>query len=374
MALNSKTFATLVSDMVTAIQGTASTLVDLTIGSILRALVEANAAVVLWLQGLILSLLATTRAATSNGADLDSWMADYGITRLAAVAASGNVTFSRYTTTNQAVVLVGATVQTADGTQQYTVTLNALNPAYNAGLGGYVIAAGAGSVTVQVTASTAGAAGNAAPGAINTLASAIPYVDTVTNVAQFTTGQNSETDAALRVRFVNYINNLSKATRSAILNAVSALGNGMYCTLIENQTYAGATQQGYITIVVDDGTGAPSGARITAAIAAIDAVRPIGSVFGVFSPVILTIPVSMTVTVVAGADAAGTKALVQTAVTNFLNALTLGAAVPYTRLLQVAYDASANVQNISAYTLNGGTADLAVTNLQVVKAGVVLIS
>ena len=71
MALTTKDFSTIVSDMVTAIQGAAAVLVDLTIGSILRATVEANAAVVLWLQGLILQLLATTRAATSNATDLD---------------------------------------------------------------------------------------------------------------------------------------------------------------------------------------------------------------------------------------------------------------------------------------------------------------
>ena len=53
MSITSKDFATLVSDQVTAIQGASSKLVDLTVGSILRAVVEANAAVVLWLQGIV---------------------------------------------------------------------------------------------------------------------------------------------------------------------------------------------------------------------------------------------------------------------------------------------------------------------------------
>ena len=156
MTVVSKNFATLVSDQVTAIQGAATKLVDLTIGSILRAVVEANAAVVLWLQGLVLTLLAKTRAATSNGSDLDTWVADFGLTRLAAVAASGSVTFARFTPTNAATVPIGSLVQTGDGTQKYAVTIDVTNPAYSSGAGGYVIGAGVSSVTVPVLGPLAG--------------------------------------------------------------------------------------------------------------------------------------------------------------------------------------------------------------------------
>src|SRR5574340_54700 len=106
--ITTQDFSTIVRTIVTAIQGGARTLVDLTVGSILRAVVEANAAVVLWLQGLILQLLATTRAATSNGSDLDTWVADCGLTRLPAVAETGQVSVSRFTATQQAVVPRGA--------------------------------------------------------------------------------------------------------------------------------------------------------------------------------------------------------------------------------------------------------------------------
>lgn len=133
--ITTQDFTTLVRNQVTAIQGAAKALVDLTVGSILRAIVETNAAVILWLQGLILQLLAITRAATSSGADLDSWVGDFGLTRLAAVAASGQVTFARFTPTQQAVVSVGTTIQTGDGAQQFVVTLDTTNPNYSAGLG-----------------------------------------------------------------------------------------------------------------------------------------------------------------------------------------------------------------------------------------------
>jgi uncharacterized phage protein gp47/JayE len=372
--ITTQDFTTLVRNQVTAIQGAARGLVDLTVGSILRAVVEANAAVVLWLQGLILQLLATTRAATSSGADLDSWVADFGLTRLPGVAATGLVTFSRFTPTQQAVVPVGASIQTGDGSQQFAVTIDTTNPAYNAGLGGYVLAAGVSSISVPVQASSVGAAGNAQIGQINTLAQPIPGVDTVTNPAAFTNGADPETDAALRARFVSYVASLSKATKGAILYAITSLKQGMVGVLVENQLYSGATQNGYFYAVIDDGTGAPGSSLLATANNAIDAVRPFTVSFGVFAPVVVTANVGMTITTASGYDHAATALLVKSAVQNYINALSLGQTLAYSRLAQVAYDASPGVTNVTAVTLNGGTSDLAATSQQVIKAGTVTVA
>ena len=95
MALNILDFATIVRNQVTAMQGRAAGLVDLTIGSLLRSVFEANAGVVQWIQQLIVNLLVTTRAATCSGSDLDSWMADYSYYRLSASQSVGIVTSSR---------------------------------------------------------------------------------------------------------------------------------------------------------------------------------------------------------------------------------------------------------------------------------------
>src|ERR1700722_20389393 len=100
-SLQTFTFSDLVSNIATAIQGSASALLDFTVGSVLRAIAEAVSGVVLWLQAIILQLLTLTRAATSIGSDLDSWMADYSFTRLAAVASSGQVTFFCFTAPTQ---------------------------------------------------------------------------------------------------------------------------------------------------------------------------------------------------------------------------------------------------------------------------------
>lgn len=367
MALQTQDFVTLVRNQVTAVQGYASVLVDTRVGSILRAILEANAAVVIWLQSLIVQVLAITRAATSSGSDLDSWVADYGMTRLAATYASGQVTFSRFTATQQVVVPIGAAVQTGDGSQQYSVVVDATNPAYNAGLGGYVMAAGVASVTVPVIATVAGAAGNVIAGSVTTITGAIAGVDTVTNAAGFVNGADAESDPALRTRFIAYVRSLSKATKDAVGYAITSLQQGVTYSLVENETYAGSVQMGYFYVVVDDGTGAPTGTFLSTVYNAVDAVRPLTVSFGVFAPVVVNAAVVMTVTIAAGYDAAATRTLVSNAVKAYINSLSLGQPLRYSRLAQIAYDASPGVTNVTGVTLNGGTSDLTATAKQVIK-------
>ena len=374
MAITTKSFTVLVQDIVTAIQGAATGLVDLTIGSVLRSVTEANATITLWLQGLILQLLATTRAATSSGDDLHSWMLDFGVTPLPAVAASGLATFARFTPTAQAVVPVGAAVLTADGTQSYTVDLDTANAAYSAALAGYVLAPGVASIIVSITAVTAGIAANAVAGQVALINQPIPGVDTVSNGADFTDGIDAESDTALRARFVSYIASLSKATKSAIGNAVTSVRQGLTYSLTENATYGGVAQPGYFFVVIDDSTGVPSQTLISTVANAIDAVRPVTSTFGVFGPVVITANVAMTISTAPGYDHTVTAATVTAALTSYINTLTLGQGLTYTRLAQVAYDASPGVANVTGVTLNAATADLTATALQVIKAGTISVA
>ncbi len=373
-SVNSKSFTQLVSDFATAVQSRSSALADFTIGSILRAVSEATASVTVWIESLILLLLQTTRAATSSGADLDSWVADYGLTRLAAVAATGMVTFSRFTPTNQATIAPGVLVQSSDGSLQFAVTVDTTNAAWSVSLGAYVIAAGASSITVPVQCTTTGPSGNVIVGAISLLASAIPYVDTVTNALAFSTGIAAETDTALRARFVSYIANLSKATKAAIGYAVTSVQAGVTYVLVDNADYSGASDPGYFYVVVNDGTGAPSSAFLAKVFSAIDAVRAAGIRFGVYAPVGVTATIALTVGIAAGYDPTATRSTVSTALTSYIAALNIGATLSYTRLVQIAYDASAGVANVTGLTLNGGTSDLTATQQQLIVLGTLTVS
>ena len=373
-SVNSKSFTQLVSDFATAVQSRSVALADFTIGSILRAVSEATASVTVWIESLILLLLQTTRAATSSGADLDSWVADYGLTRLAAIAATGLVTFSRFTPTSQASIAPGTLVQTSDGSLQFAVTVDTTDAAWNVTANAYLIPSGTASISVPVQCTTTGTAGNVIAGAIALMASSIPYVDTMTNALAFATGIAAETDTALRARFVSYIANLSKATKAAIGYAVTSVQAGVTYVLVDNTDYSGASDPGYFYVVVNDGTGHPSAGFLTSVSNAIDAVRAAGIRFGVYAPVDVTATIALTVGIAAGYDPTATRAAVNTAITAFVASLNIGATLSYTRLVQIAYDASAGVNNVTGLTLNAGTADLTATQQQLIVLGTLTVS
>ncbi len=381
MALTTKDFSTLVRDQATAIQGAARSLMDFTTGSVLRAIAEANAGIAMWLQGMILQLLATTRAATSSGADLDSFVNDFGVTRLAGFAATGNVTFSRFTATNSAFIPVGTQIQTSDQSPElFSVAADPTNAAYSATLGGYTIAAGTSLLSVPVVAAQVGTAGNVAIGQCNVLMAAIPGVDSVSNAAAFTNGADPETDAALRARFVNYLSSLARATTGAIGYAITSVQSGVSYTITENPVSNGTPQYGTFAVAIDDGSGAPPGSLLTAVNNAIDAVRPIGTAFTVSAPQKVFANVTLTIVVASGYSKTVLAAQVTTALTGYINSIPLGQPLPYTRLAQVAWDTSPGIVNVTGVTLtttNGvinAAGDLTATAQQVIKAATITVN
>jgi uncharacterized phage protein gp47/JayE len=383
-SLQNQSFTQIVTNFATAVQGAGTQLVNFTIGTVLRALADATAGVALWLQGLILQLLQVTRLSTSSGSDVDSWLLDFGFTRLPAVSASGLITFARFTPTNQAIVPVGSLVQTSDGTQQYVINADTTNAAYSATViagGGFIIPAGTYSINCTGTAITAGpsgypdATGNVAAGTITSLVQAINGVDTVNNAAAFTNGANPETDQAVKARFPIFINSLAEGTLGAVTAAILSVQQGLNCTVIPNTQYNGTTQNGYFTVVVDDGTGYPSSQLLSNVGLAVAAVQPLGSSFSVHAPVVITASVVMSIVSAAGYVHATVAAAVNAAITAYINGLVLGQTLSYTRLAQVAYAASAGVQEVNTgYTLNGGSVDVVATNLQVILPNSISVS
>jgi uncharacterized phage protein gp47/JayE len=364
-----QTFAALMQTMAASVQGAASQLIDLSVGSVLRAILEANAAVALWVQWLIVQVLGVTRAATSAGSDLDSWMADYSLTRLPATPAVGAVTLARYTTTLTAFIPVGTQVRSADGSQSFSVTADPTNAAFSATLNGYTLGAGVASLIVPLVASNLGAAGNLQPGTATVLGSAIAGVDTVINALPFAGGADAETDPAFRARFSGYIQSLSLATPLALATALQGVQQGLSYAIAENTAAGGATQPGSFLVTLDDGSGNPPASLLSAATAAVEAVRPIGSVFAVLPPTIFRAGITMTIAVANAATLPAAIAAVTAALTAALNALPIGAPLPWSRLAQIAYDASPLITNVTGVTLNGSTADLVIPGYGVIKAG-----
>jgi uncharacterized phage protein gp47/JayE len=301
-------------------------------------------------------------------------MNDFAVVRLPAVAANGVVSFSRFVPSTAALVPVGTVVKTADGTQSFAVVQAPSNASFSASLGGFMLAVGTASADVPVSALVPGVAGNVQAGAVTLIAAAIPGVDLVGNAAPFLDGQDAESDPALRARFQNYLASRSRATNVAVGYAVSSIQQGLQYAIQENVMPDGTARMGSFVVTVDDGSGNPSAALIAAVTAAVDAVRPLGSSFGVMPPIVVQAAVSMVVSVGPGVVHADAAQAVAAAVIAYINALPVGAPLAWSRLTQVAYDAQPAVTNVTSVLLNGATADLAPGIAGVVKAGAIAVN
>ena len=375
MQLSLRTFNTLVQSMAAAVEASATQLLDLTVGSTLRAVLEANASIGLWMQWLILQVLRTTRAATSNGADLDSWMADLTLTRLPAVAATGTVTFSRFTPGMSALIPAGALVRTADGTQTFAVSVDTTQPSWSATSNGYVVAVGVASLDVPVTAQTPGPRRKrAGPAQYRSWHRPCQGIDAVNNANSFQNGLDAESDEAFRNRFRNFIASRSRATPIAVGYAISSIQQGLNYTIQENTDPSGQPRMGSFVVTVDDGSGSPSTALLSTVQSAIDAVRPVGSIFSVQPPTVVTVDVSLIITSPPERPRRRSRHSSATRSRTYINSLPIGAGLPLTRLAQIAYSASAAVINVSALLANGSASDIAVPASGVVKAGIIAVN
>lgn len=355
MQLPLQDFTALVRIQAAAVGQAARTLIDLSVGSVLRAVLEANASVALWMQWLIMEVLSTTRAATSQGADLDSWMADFGLARLPAVAATTSVRFSRVTAGLATVVPVGAVVRTGGGPDAQAFAVMA-DPGRAGWTGaGFRVEATATEIVLPVRAIVAGRAGNVQSGVLRLLSTAVPGIDLVTNDYPASGGLDAEGDVALRARFGGFLDSRTRATEQAVRFAIQSVQQGLQFTIEERVDAAGAIRAGHFTVVLDDGTGAPSDAVIQAVGAAIEAVRPLGGTYSVRRPALVVANVAMHLSGPGDAVAA-----VQSAVGAYIAALGIGATLTLSRVVQVAHEADLRISSVSGVTINGVPADLAV--------------
>lgn len=372
MQLQLQDFTMLVRNMAASVQGSARALIDLTTGSVLRAILEANASVALWLQWLIVQVLAQTRAATSTGTDLDTWVADFSLLRLPAQPALTTAIFSRITPGFPASIPVGTQVKTADTTQTFSVLPDTGNPAYDPATNTYNLAAASTSIALPVQAQIPGSAGNVQAGLIAMLATAIPGVDTVTNPLQAQGGIDAEADAALRARFANFIDSRSRATPAAIAFTIDSLRQGLSHVITENTSPSGAAVPGTFIVTIDDGSGSPPASLISTVASAVDAVRPIGTQFFVMPPIVLTPTISLTIAV-SDSNKPASQAAVAAAINGYIATLPIGASLPVSRVAAIAYGAAANITNVSNVTINDA-ADLVPLPTGVIRPGIVAVN
>jgi len=377
--LDTRSKDTIVSTIAAGMQGRLSgVFLNFAKGKVFRALAEAVAGVCLWLQKNTLSVLKLTRLSTSYGADADSWVADFGIIeRIGAVAATGLVTFSRFTASgSMPLIAVGALVKTQDGTQSFTVYADATNPAYSSSLVGYVLPAQVTSLIVPVVSVTPnpnnaqnlpGSNGNVAAGSISVIASSIPGIDAVTNPAAFTNGSDDESDPDFKAAFRLAIASLSKGTAAAFELAINRIKTGMQVSIMDGYDLDGTVDHGMVTIIVDDGSGAVSSGLVSQCAEAINSVRAGGIRVGVYAASVAFADVAMSFEVEAGYYAPTVEAQVTGELGLKINGLGLGNGLSYFDLADWIKSV-AGVRKITALTLNGGRADIPADPRVTIKA------
>jgi uncharacterized phage protein gp47/JayE len=374
MNLSLKGFSQLVEDMGAALQSSASNLIDVSVGSVVRAIFEANASVVLWLQWLIIQVLQSTRASTSVGSDLDSWMLDFGLTRLPAIPSTGIVTFTRFAANLAAAVPVGSIVKTADGSLTFSITEDPTISIWRSSSSAYILPSGVASADVPVVCTSGGSTGNVLAGTITVIAASLPGIDLVSNVNPLSNGADPESDQAFRNRFQSYLSSRSLATLAAVQNAIANVRQGLDISIAENTASDGTTEIGSFLVVVDDGTGYPSSDLLSMAASAVDAVRPIGTRFAVVPPQVLVVNVSMTAELTSAATAVLSIPSIQNYVAVYLDSLPIGGSASVTRVAQNAYLAGAGIANIAGIQLNGASVDIVPPRLTVIKAGQITVT
>lgn len=373
MEIKLRSFDQIIQDMGAALRGSASALLDLSVGSVVRAILEANAGIALWMQWLILQVLANSRASTAVGDDLDTWMADFGLTRLGAVPAKGIVTVSRLSTTNSAVIPVGTRFKTSDGSITYAVTADPTLSTWQPHAAGYVVPPGVSGIDVPIECLSSGVAGNVTSSSISVIASPVPGIDQVRNGFGLGNGFDIEDDGALRERFRSYLGSLAKATFGSVSSAVSGVRQGLSFLIKENVTFDGTAKQGTFLVVVDDGEGTSSSDLLAAVAGAVDAARPIGTTFSVVTPRIETLDISVAVYTEQGYGLPSV-ASIQEQISFYIDALPIEGIASITRIAQCIYNGCPGVCNVADVSMNGMTADLTAGPLSVFKAGQIAVT
>jgi hypothetical protein len=383
MQLSIYKFAQMVSAMAAAAQAACTQFLDLGSGSPIDAINEASASQFSWQQYNVSLVAAAARLATSSAADVDSFVAQFGMTpREVATFASGQVVLSRNVANTSTTVAVGSVVRNGDGSQSYDVMADPTNIYWSTSVqpsGGYVLPVGVLSLSVNIQAEIAGSAANVVAGGISLAGSAFANIDTINNPVAITNGQDAETDAAVKLRFVAYIASLSRATPAAVLNAVSTVQVNLSARLLENVNEVGQTDMGHFVVYVDDGSGNPPESMLSLVYAAVDAVRPVGSSFSVQPPLSAILGITYSIGVASG-NKANLFAAANARASAYVNALPVGGTLSVFALMQAiaATDPSINnVFNVRISGIVGGqiltavATDITAPVTTVLKAGVV---
>lgn len=311
-------------------------LTDFNPGSVVRTLLEANAAEIaeLYLQML---------QGIMDAIPVSVFMA-FGFPALSAQAATGYVTFSRTATTTSGTIPAGTTISTASNVLFETAA--AVN-----------LAIGQATATAMVRCTTAGIVGNVAANTITVLTGLIGTtgINAVTNAASFTNGLDAESTDARRARFQEYIATLARATRAAVEYGARTASLEQNGVIVERVVTARGieydddsnTEIGTIRVIINNGAAGASADLVERAQAIIDGYqdadgtyvagwKAAGIVATVEAVAQKVVNVTEVITLLDGYDTATVRASVLSAQQAYISALSIGNAFIRSEMIAAA--------------------------------------
>lgn len=317
MPFQIKDFLSIVAGMVNHMRATSPAITDFNVGSVARTMIEAPAVEIDELyQQYLAGLVEAIPTAIYRSFDFPL---------LPAVPASGLVRFTAAAGHPGLTVPIGTRVASDSNIEYQTVEAA-------------VIPVGQTTVEVLVSASTAGLAGNALPGAVAHMVSAVDGVVSVTNPAALANGRGEETEAERKLRFAEFIRSLARGTVGSLVYAakLGVVTDASGTTTVERVQRVGVEETaGYVQLYIHNGAGATS-AQLVKAVADIvegyeDAAgnlvpgyRPAGMRVDVVAMVEIAVNVHLQVQVPALLQTEDTRGSVQAALARVIRATRSG--------------------------------------------------
>lgn len=182
------------------------------------------------------------------GAELDARVAELPpgqvFRKKSSYSGGAVLTITRNTSTGSLTIPAGSIVSTS------TTNVNFIIPEE------VVIPDGSSSISnVFIICAQPGTSGNVDVNQINTIVSMPDTIVAVSNTAALTTGQNTESDNALRTRALKFVKSLGKCQKAAIEFLGTSLVAAGGQTAKFARVWEDPTQLGYSELIVDDGAG-----------------------------------------------------------------------------------------------------------------------
>lgn len=277
---------------------------------------------------------------TAAGEYLDYHAALRGIERKGASKAVGTLRFSVGTAAPADLTVPVGTVCMTAGLVRFETTEDA------------VLSAGELYVDVPASAVEAGAAGNAAPGTILTMAVAPTGIAACTNPAAFSGGADDEDDEALRARVLETYRRLANGANAAFYYQKAMSFEEVACATVVPR----ARGVGTVDVYISTQAGTPEQELIERVQASLNEMREIAVDVQVLAPTTRAVDVSVSVRVADNYDSETVLERVRTGLTSWFSGQRLGKDVLLAQLGAVVY----SVDGVENYAFSAPAADVTV--------------